>query len=395
MSEQATTIKRSQLYEKVWSTPMTQLAKEFGISDVALGKTCKRHNIPKPGLGYWAKVEHGKRVTKTALPESKGGDYEITITAFEKPEIRTEDSDPEQVTQADHLIRRINMDEQPSNPSASFDDAHKYVKMAYRSLRNARKVDSGLLAAKIQKCLPIHVSTSRLDRALSIMNVLLQLLERYDMSIDSENLDKLNVLGHLISFSLHESLDREEIELTFKEKREQELHPWRHNQPKYRYTPNGKLTLSIDEECYPLGIRKKWSDTKKQKVEKYLKRFLTSAIEISVHQETIDRKNKRWQKERAAEQRRQAEISHKRWQEQSRVQQLENEVNQWIKSQEIRSYLSHVHSLAIKKYGAIEANSKLGEWVKWATRRADIIDPLVAIETEPWETGFERRTQQW
>jgi hypothetical protein len=81
MPGQSVTIKRSELYEKVWSTPMTQLATVFGISDVALGKTCKRHNIPKPGLGYWAKLEHGKKVKKTALPESKYGDYEITISA--------------------------------------------------------------------------------------------------------------------------------------------------------------------------------------------------------------------------------------------------------------------------------------------------------------------------
>ncbi len=81
MNYQSITIKRSELYKKVWTTPMVQLAKEFVISDVAIGKTCKRNNIPKPGLGYWAKLEHGKPVKKTALPESKDGDYEITITA--------------------------------------------------------------------------------------------------------------------------------------------------------------------------------------------------------------------------------------------------------------------------------------------------------------------------
>ena len=50
---------RRELYDLVWSKPMTKLAKEFSLSDVALHKTCRRHRIPTPGLGYWAKVAAG------------------------------------------------------------------------------------------------------------------------------------------------------------------------------------------------------------------------------------------------------------------------------------------------------------------------------------------------
>jgi hypothetical protein len=46
---------RKELYEKVWKVPMQRLAKEFGVSDVALAKTCKKLHIPVPGRGYWAK----------------------------------------------------------------------------------------------------------------------------------------------------------------------------------------------------------------------------------------------------------------------------------------------------------------------------------------------------
>ena len=42
---------RQQLYEAVWQKPAVQLAKEYGISDVALAKICKRLKVPKPGLG--------------------------------------------------------------------------------------------------------------------------------------------------------------------------------------------------------------------------------------------------------------------------------------------------------------------------------------------------------
>ncbi len=62
------TLTRNELYEKIWNTPTTKLAKDFGLSDVALGKICKKHLIPKPPLGYWAKLAHGKRVARPPLP---------------------------------------------------------------------------------------------------------------------------------------------------------------------------------------------------------------------------------------------------------------------------------------------------------------------------------------
>lgn len=52
---------RKQLYDLVWSKPLTQLAKEYAISDTGLRKICKKHNIPLPKLGYWQKIQHGKK----------------------------------------------------------------------------------------------------------------------------------------------------------------------------------------------------------------------------------------------------------------------------------------------------------------------------------------------
>lgn len=52
---------RRELYDLVWSMPMTKLAAEFGISDVGLKKVCDRHRIPTPTRGYWAKLEAGQK----------------------------------------------------------------------------------------------------------------------------------------------------------------------------------------------------------------------------------------------------------------------------------------------------------------------------------------------
>lgn len=61
-------IDRLELYGRVWAQPLNQLAKEYGISDVALAKTCRKGNIPLPGRGYWAKIAAGRRIKPTPLP---------------------------------------------------------------------------------------------------------------------------------------------------------------------------------------------------------------------------------------------------------------------------------------------------------------------------------------
>lgn len=58
------TLIRKELYDAVWSKPAVKLAKEYGVSDVAINKACKRHNIPRPCRGYWEQKYHGKSVRK-------------------------------------------------------------------------------------------------------------------------------------------------------------------------------------------------------------------------------------------------------------------------------------------------------------------------------------------
>lgn len=61
-------MKRSELYAKVWSMPMTKLAAELSISDVGLAKACRRHAVPAPPRGYWAKLRSGQKPDQTPLP---------------------------------------------------------------------------------------------------------------------------------------------------------------------------------------------------------------------------------------------------------------------------------------------------------------------------------------
>ena len=74
---------REELYALVWDRPMTKLAKEFGLSDVALHKICHKHDVPTPPAGYWAKKAHGKPVTNTPLPNKPRADGRHQIIIHE------------------------------------------------------------------------------------------------------------------------------------------------------------------------------------------------------------------------------------------------------------------------------------------------------------------------
>lgn len=75
----ATTLSRQDLYELVWSEPMTRLAVRFALSDRGLAKICQRMRIPTPGRGYWAKLQHGRRVRRTPLPPGRSSDTEEIV----------------------------------------------------------------------------------------------------------------------------------------------------------------------------------------------------------------------------------------------------------------------------------------------------------------------------
>lgn len=50
---------RAALYDAIWTRTLEAVAREVGISGVALGKRCRRLRIPTPPRGYWAVLAVG------------------------------------------------------------------------------------------------------------------------------------------------------------------------------------------------------------------------------------------------------------------------------------------------------------------------------------------------
>jgi hypothetical protein len=130
------TLSRREFYELVWSKPMTHLAKEFALSDVALHKICRKHDIPNPPLGWWAKKAAGKKVTQTPLPKVKDGISDRIVIAG--GELRNE---PEAVATAREEAR-VRASSAPVEQARS----HLVVERTIAQLRKAKPGPTGLVS---------------------------------------------------------------------------------------------------------------------------------------------------------------------------------------------------------------------------------------------------------
>ena len=84
-------VTRQELYDLVGETPTRHLCQQFGLSDVGLANTCKRHDIPRPSYGYWAKKAAGGQVKRTPLPRCE--DEHLQKITFAPGEPKTEEDD--------------------------------------------------------------------------------------------------------------------------------------------------------------------------------------------------------------------------------------------------------------------------------------------------------------
>jgi hypothetical protein len=68
---------------------MTELAQDFGLSDVALAKRCRKLGVPVPGRGYWAHVAAGQAPRQPALRKRADDVMDHTALTFDAPREET------------------------------------------------------------------------------------------------------------------------------------------------------------------------------------------------------------------------------------------------------------------------------------------------------------------
>jgi len=277
----ARTFTRQEFYDLVWSKPLTHLAKEFALSDVALHKICKKHSIPHPPLGWWAKKAAGKPVEQTPLPSLTDRMLEqITIAAGE---LRAESELLVGARErARILASAVAEDDPPANP---------IVKRTIAELARAKADETTKLAAVDQPGLiKLQVAPASVDRLAIALNHIAAVAARMGARIISTDKGAaFQCEGEIISFSVSESTSREKHVMTAQEqaelsawekkqaKRWGSKNPWdreswpsfsRPTAPEFDYTPTGRLSFELDQRYIRDGSpRRSFRDGKTQSLE--------------------------------------------------------------------------------------------------------------------------------
>jgi hypothetical protein len=376
MDNETVFLKREELYKMVWSEPVSKLARGYGLSDRGLGKICKRLEIPVPGRGYWQMKKKGLKMPVPPLrPTKKLNATGAYIHRTSKPRI-----DGEQDRETCDLITAEKLPENKITVPPSLDSPHSLIVMTQRSLIGAKVDDRGLKQPRARGCLDIHVGRDSIDRAMLIMDTLVKALESrgFDISVAKEPpfSTSVSVMDEVIAFALNEDLNRTEKKLTAAQTKEKEKYPWMYSRQEYDYSPNGVLSLRIKSDD-SLKTRKTWSDGRRQRLEECLNSFVGGLIKAAIAIKHLRAERERWEREWQEERRQREEAERIRREEEEKLKDLDEEVASWHQSQKIRSYIDAVKKWGIQKYGEIKPDSKLQQWLTWATRQADRLDPLV------------------
>jgi len=361
---------RQELYELVWSKPVVQIAKDLGISDVAVGKICKKLNIPKPGLGYWAKMQHGHQTWKKALPKIKAGDpeiYTIRGSISTKDEVTNEVIEEQRIFESKET-NKVVVKQSLRNP-------HQLVNQSISRL-SAGGTDRNKRSGGGRQCLDISVGKDSVHRSLLIMDALIKALEKrgFLTSLNDNYTDTTSVKihGEVIKFGIFETSRR----VAKPGRKMSEKYDM--SDPAWEYVPTGKVSLQIKE--YYDG-RKSISDGKTKRLEDCLNKFILLLVKASESIKIRRKEHEQWEKEYQEQAQREREVALKKQQEQKMLNQLFNNADSWNKCKLAREYIDAVTE---KASGGDELNS----WLDWANRLVEGIESKLLYplkESQPSE----------
>src|SRR5689334_8092528 len=100
---------RQQLYDAIWAEPMSRFAIRHGISDTGLRKVCKKHDIPWPPAGYWAKKAAGKSLDRIPLTVSHQSADQIVFRVHQPTQEPTQSEMPIEYTREHDPAWRISV----------------------------------------------------------------------------------------------------------------------------------------------------------------------------------------------------------------------------------------------------------------------------------------------
>lgn len=363
---------RETLYKEIWAAPVTEIAKRYQVSDVAIHKVCKSLNIPRPPRGYWAKVLAGKPVSIKPLPKTEGPTDKMGIRTGLDIRQQNEEGVLAFLSNEDRRVvfsisAQIPIPESNSRFHASIIAYSKVVDEWDREQRARVSQGWKKLAATHAPALAETVSVQSRDRVFRLIDRLIRVMEPLDCSLT----DTLNfvVNGETVTLSFTEFTDRIDhvptIEenmklLEYEDYRKRNSYASKPQIRKYDYIFNGRLKVVIDN-------KKHFRDCQSYVLEDRLGDIMIELYEAAERtkkaREVREEEERRYQEE----QRRKEEFRERYDIEVDRTFALTNIVADYDIAYKIRSFIAAVEASGV-------SDEQTGKWVEWAKSKADWYD---------------------
>lgn len=391
---------REELYEKVWSKPVVKVAEEYGVSDVAIAKVCRKLSVPVPGRGYWAKKEHGHTVNRKPLPKLAQA---VVVTRSIPSVVESAQKGP--VVHKDDEAEFAQIDQWVVDSSFAFLTSPKALRHPLIVATRSALREGGADDRKIHhppyrsRSLNIRVGKDNVARALEFMASLIARAESHNAKIaiiDADSRQPSTVFeayGERVEFKIHETAKQKFPEES--KTRQPDYSVPRFGGKRVEYTPTGKMIFEIS--TYGLGLRHNWKEGKHSLAE-YHSEIVATLFKVTVlrRRETLRR-----EAERKAQERRNQELAllkRRIEEEEKRVKRLEDDAENWYKAKRVRQYVLEVVEEKKKLGEEIGPDTPLGIWVAWALQQADRMDPMVKSPSSildrkkelPPDPGFNR-----
>lgn len=358
------TLTRQELYDRVWSESVDTLAKELGLSNVGLGKACRRHNIPVPERGYWARKAAGRKVRRPPLPPATDGNGTVTLLVSPRP-----DSPPAESPDVHPLIAFEGQPENAVVVSENLRVRHQAIAQT-REYWVAQKRGDVRYDDNKWPHLDIKVSNTVLPRAFRFLQALFVALETrgHTVAATVEGKTILTVLEEPLHVSLREPSKQVRHIPTAKELADAKQYSWS-RPPRHDLVSTGILVLHAENVW---GVRHTWKDGKNRRLEDLVNDVIVGFLEAALYKKAQRAAQER-ERLRAEEVARQREAARQLvQQERARARRFTRLKAACREHEDLRTFLEQVRSTV----EPVEAQSELAQWLEWAAGYVNRVDPL-------------------
>lgn len=144
----------------------------------------------------------------------------------------------------------------------------------------------------------------------------------------------------------------------------------------YQYSPSGLLTLSI-KNLYLDKARVNWSDTTRARLEDQIGEFFAGVVEVVARLRARKAKWEEQEQQRKEASKLREQRARQEQRERERVEELMRDAENWQRASMLRAYIAARVKTQQDTASGGSSRKDFLEWLEWANKYADSIDPLV------------------